>query len=118
MALAASPAALAFALALALTVTVPGSLRADPVRDVCHTQAARKSGYRGAPPVMGTVGNVTFRLSGSAAFGVSHGLNGSSTHGHWGGGPRGGDEQRRFDRYRAYYERCMGNAQTGRSEQR
>jgi len=59
-------------LALSFTVLPGGVALADPMQDVCHSRAVKGSGYSGPRTGLSKqAGNTTFRLSGSAAFGVS-----------------------------------------------
>lgn len=96
---------------LGLTVALSGlpstEVSASTLADICHTRAEAGSGYSGARSGLNwQIGKVRLRLSGSAAFGISHskGTRPSVVSGFSG---RDMSEQRAKRKYKRIYDACI-----------
>lgn len=99
-------------MAVAALLAMPVMGQADPMRDVCHLRAKRESGYDGLRPMVGKIGDVTIRLSGSASLGItynSHPEFSSNTRSFAGSAARGRREDKALERYLRVYDRCIGD---------
>lgn len=100
-------------MAVAALLVVPVTGQADPMGDVCHLRAKRESGYDGLRPMVGRIGEVTIRLSGSAALGMTYNSRpafSSDTRAFAGSAARERREDKALERYLRVYDRCIGHA--------
>lgn len=89
----------------------PGLAVADLQTDVCRARAKDVSGYSGKPASSVKSGNITTKLSGSAAFGLSHE---SGTQSQTNKGPAFAGstsvekrEQNKIAKYQRVFDECM-----------
>lgn len=98
-------------------LVVASPVASNPMEDICHARAREMSGFKGAAPRAETrKGGATFRLSGSAAIGVSResGPPVPSPRGGHGMAEQERQERKRRDKqaaaeqnYRKIYDDCM-----------
>ncbi len=98
---------------VAALLMLPPVAGADPMQDVCHLRAKRESGHDGLRPMIGRVGDVTMRLSGSVAVGIGHNSHSDASPkspAFAGSAATERREDKALARYLRVYDRCMGTA--------